>query len=296
MSRITGRPTRYWLQTRAPGRGLAVRSGYEPRQALENFGALGWRDAGREERPAPNAERLGGGYLGDTAVDCGMQSEPKTEEQPATTPVNVWLVEDNQDFRRTVSRVINLIPDMNCSHGFSTCEEALAALRGGEAAPNVVLLDVGLPGMSGIDGIGLIKAAAPSTHAIILTVFEDQDKIFRAICAGASGYLLKTAPVEEITEAIREVLRGGAPINGRIARRVLDMFSRFAPPRKDYGLTVRETQILELMVKGHIKKEIADQLSLSFHTVDTHLRNIYSKLQVHTRTAAVAKALQGGVV
>jgi len=218
-----------------------------------------------------------------------------TAETPSPE-VNVWLIEDNQDFRRAVARVINDVTGMNCPEGFSTCEEALAALEKGAAHPDVLLLDVGLPGMSGIEGITLLKERSPSTHVIILTVFEDQDKIFRSICAGASGYLLKTAPVEEITDAIREVLEGGASINGRIARRVLDMFSRFAPPTKDYGLTQREIQILELMVKGHIKKEIADQLSLSFHTVDTHLRNIYSKLQVHTRTAAVAKALQGGLV
>ena len=141
-----------------------------------------------------------------------------------------------------------------------------------------------------------VRKQAPQAAIIVLTVFEDEDKIFRAICAGASGYLLKTAPVEEIARAIRDALAGGASMNGRIARRVLDMFARFAPTRGDYGLTPRETQILESMVKGKTKKEIAALLDLSFHTVDTHLRNIYQKLEVNTRTGAVAKALKEKLV
>jgi len=126
----------------------------------------------------------------------------------------------------------------------------------------------------------------------MLTVFDDHDKIFKAICAGASGYLLKTSPVEKIIESIREAQDGGAPMTPRVARSVLDMFSRSSPPHQDYGLTAREQKILELMTQGLIKKEIADQLTLSYHTVDTHLRNIYSKLHVHTRTGAVSKALK----
>lgn len=185
---------------------------------------------------------------------------------------------------------------MTCPQSFSSCEGALAAI-GREPAPDVILLDVGLPGMDGIEGIGELKKLSPATHAIILTVFDDQEKVFKAICAGASGYLLKTSPVEEITAGIRDVMKGGAPMNGRIAKMVLAMFSKIAPqPSDDYGLTEREHEILHLMVEGLIKKEIADRLDISFHTVDSHLRNIYTKLHVNSQTGAVAKALREGLV
>jgi DNA-binding NarL/FixJ family response regulator len=209
----------------------------------------------------------------------------------AAATTNVWLIEDNDAFRSALARVIEDSEGMDCPHTFSSCEEALKALAV-ESRPEVILLDVGLPGMSGIEGIRLIKATAPATHVIMLTMFDDHDKVFKSICAGASGYLLKTAAPESITEAIQEVLTGGAPMNARVARSVLDMFAKFAAPQADYGLTCREKEVLELMVRGLIKKEIAEQLSLSYHTIDAHLRNIYQKLHVHTRTGAVAKALK----
>ncbi len=205
--------------------------------------------------------------------------------------ITIWLVEDNSIYSRTVGKVINGIDGFSCPRTFASCEEALAGLEQGDA-PEVILLDVGLPGMSGLDGIQRMKELSPATHVIILTVFDDREKIFRAICAGASGYLLKTSPEEKITEAIREVLNGGAPMTASIAQKVLERFAQLAAPKGDYGMTVREKEILELMVSGLIKKEIADRLSLSYHTVDTHLRNIYSKLQVHTRGEAVGKALK----
>ena len=130
--------------------------------------------------------------------------------------------------------------------------------------PDVILLDIGLPGMNGIQGIPRIKALAPSTHIIILTVFDDQEKVFNAICAGASGYLLKNTDEEAIANAVREVMDGGSPINPRVARLVLKMFaSQVTPERQQYGLSSREREVLELMVKGKIKKEIADHLHLS---------------------------------
>lgn len=177
------------------------------------------------------------------------------------------------------------------SREFATCEDALAALSVANA-PDVILMDIGLPGINGLEGIGLIRARSPRTRIIVLTVFEEDEKIFRAICAGASGYLLKASPVEQIANGIREVLAGGASMSASIAGRVLHMFSRFAPARKDYGLTDREREVLQLMVEGLIKKEIADGLELSVHTVDSHLRSIYQKLEVNTRTGAVAKALR----
>ena len=216
-------------------------------------------------------------------------------KQPPTTPSEVWLIEDNTAFRRSVARIIECDAAFRCTREFSRCEDALAALTSGEKS-RVILLDVGLPGMSGLDAISHLRKLAPGAAIIILTVFEDDAKIFRAICAGAAGYLLKTAPPAEIVHAIHEVLAGGAPMNGRIARRVLDMFSRLSSPQRDYHLTERERDVLQLMVEGLIKKEIADKLTLSVHTVDTHLRNIYAKLEVNTRTGAVAKALKERIV
>jgi len=209
---------------------------------------------------------------------------------PGTRAV-VWLIEDHADSRRVLTRVLNRAPTMQCPCAFASCEEALAALRS-DTAPDVILLDVGLPGMNGIEGIRYFKALAPATHIIMLTVFDDQEKIFNAICAGASGYLLKNADEDAIAGAVEEVLRGGAPINPRVARLVLNMFaSREAPPKADYGLSTREREVLELVVKGLVKKEVAERLGLSYHTVDNHLRSIYGKLHVHTRGGAVAKAV-----
>ncbi|MBI1176155.1 response regulator [bacterium] len=209
-----------------------------------------------------------------------------------TTKTAIWLVEDNATYARTVGRLINQLPGFCCPESFASCEDALAALRNGANIPGIILLDVGLPGMSGLEGIRHFKVAVPQTLIIILTVFDDREKIFNAICAGASGYLLKTAPEEKITEALHEVLSGGAPMTASIAQKVLERFSQLETPRGEYGLTTREREILELMVNGLIKKEIADRLSLSYHTVDTHLRNIYGKLQVHNRSEAVGKALK----
>lgn len=211
------------------------------------------------------------------------------------SPIDVWVIEDNETLRQTVARVLGREKDMDCSHQFDRCEDAFTVLLEG-ARPQVILLDLGLPGMSGVEGIKRIKASLPEIEILVFSVFDDNDRVFNAICAGASGYLLKTSSMSEIPEAIREVLAGGAPMNARIARRVLEMFSKVAPSNKDYGLTVRETEVLNQMVEGLTKKEIADQLDLSFHTVDKHIRGIYSKLHVNTMTGAVAKALKEGLL
>lgn len=204
---------------------------------------------------------------------------------------SVWLIEDNEAYRRTIGRVINRLEGFSCPQAFAWCEEAIKLLKCGET-PDVILLDVGLPGMNGLEGIRLIKSISPSTHVIMLTVFDDHEKIFRSICAGASGYLLKTSSEENIALAIREVMQGGAAMTPSIAQKVIEMFANLAGPKEDYGLTAREREILNLAVEGLIKKEIADRLGLSFHTVDAHLRSIYTKLQVNTRAGAVSKALK----
>ncbi|HEX4350875.1 MAG TPA: response regulator transcription factor [Verrucomicrobiae bacterium] len=218
------------------------------------------------------------------AVGGGLSSQ-----QPAA--VCVWLVEDNHTFRNTVARVLSGVEGIECAQHFSNAEDALDAMLGG-GVPDILLLDVELPGQNGIQAVQKIKAISPATRVVMLTAFDDHDKVFRAICAGASGYLLKTSPVERIVESIHEALAGGAPMTPQVASSVLKMFARIAKPKQDYSLTSREQQILQLLTEGLIKKEVADKLSLSYHTVDTHLRNIYSKLHVHSRIGAVAKALK----
>ena len=208
--------------------------------------------------------------------------------------LTLWLIEDNAPFRRTVQRVVSKLPNIETVRGFSTFEEALVALTKA-TAPDIVLLDVGLPGMTGIEGIAPLKAAAPDVQILILTAFEDDDRIFRAICAGASGYLLKTSTTAEIATAVAEVQRGGSPMTPRIARRVLEMFAKANPPKRDYRLSPREQEILQLLVQGKTVKEAAADLGISFHTADEYIRSVYAKLQVHTRSGAVAKAIKEGL-
>jgi DNA-binding NarL/FixJ family response regulator/signal transduction histidine kinase len=195
----------------------------------------------------------------------------------------------------TVSKLINSTPGLSCTHLFATGEDALRSL-GTQAKPGVILLDVGLPGMNGIEFLIKVREAAPESRVVILTAFEDEEKLFRAICSGASGYLLKTAKSDEIIAAIREAHAGGALMTPSIAKRVFEMFSRMAPAKTDYGLSEREKLVLEKMVGGLTKKEIAAVLDMNFHTVDAALRSIYSKLEVNTRTGAVAKALKEKLV
>jgi DNA-binding NarL/FixJ family response regulator len=221
---------------------------------------------------------------------------PATATPPGAQPaalhaINVWLVEDNETYRGAIARTLDRVPGLRCTGAFGCCEDALRRLRD-DHPPEVVLLDIGLPGLSGIDGIQHFKALSPTTHVIMLTVFEDNDRIFRAICAGASGYLLKNSPADLIAQAIREVLGGGAPMTPQIARSVLNLFARLAGPPPEHDLSQREKETLEFLVQGLTTKEIADHLALSIHTVDTHLRNIYRKLDVHSRAGAVARALQ----
>lgn len=210
-------------------------------------------------------------------------------------PIQVWLIEDHRNYGERLARALNRLDGIACPRRFTACEDALAALPANDA-PHVLLLDVELPGMNGIDGIARLRQLAPGAAIVILTVFEDDDKIFRAICAGAAGYLLKTSSTEDIATAIRSAAAGGSPINPTIARRVLDMLGKANLPQKDYGLTPREKEILQLLVKGQSTKEAAAQLTISYHTADGYIRDIYEKLQVNTRSGAVAKAVKEGIV
>ena len=206
----------------------------------------------------------------------------------------VWIIEDNRFYGSMVEDLVNQSAKFECPHLFRSCEKALEALDA-ETPPDIILLDIGLPGMSGIEGIGRIKSISPTTEIIIQTIHDDDDNVFRALAAGASGYLLKATPAEKIIDSIEDVIRGGAPINAQIAKKVLAKFSSPGSPGAEYLLTAREKEVLGFLVQGNTKARIAEQLFLSPHTVDHHIRNIYSKLRVHSRSAVVTKALKEGL-
>lgn len=218
-------------------------------------------------------------------------NQPIFRNIPQDEKRTVWVVEDNEEFGRQLAGLLNLSETFACEHVFTACEQALDLLHRDEL-PDLILMDIGLPGMSGIEGVREIKALAPSVEMVILTIFEDSEKVFQAIGAGASGYLHKSSTLETIVESLKSILAGGAPINPQIARRMLEMFAQFSTPHRNYHLSPREQEILRLLVDGLTKKEIAYKLFLSFHTIDNHLRNMYSKLQVQSRSGAVAKALK----
>lgn len=210
---------------------------------------------------------------------------------------SVWVVEDQSLLRESLRELLAETPDLDCPLAVATVEEAIAALGEG-ATPDLVLMDIGLPGASGIEGAELFAARVPGCRVVILTVHDEDEKVFRAICAGASGYLLKAVPAATLLAGIRDVLAGGAAMSPPIAARVLDRLA--GKDRRDaalaYRLTPREQETLELVVDGLPTKAIASRLGCSYGTIDTHIRHIYEKLHVHSRAAAVAKALREEIV
>jgi len=207
----------------------------------------------------------------------------------------IWIIEDNPDFRQATCRGLKLVGRDGDLREFDNCEDAIAAIDAG-SEPDAVLMDIGLPGMDGIEGIGEIKRRVPDAAVLVLTVFEDDDKIFRAIKAGASGYCLKSDPLTEVAESVRQVLGGGAVLPPRVAERVLKMLSDMAPKQRDYDLNNREQAVLEAMTRGLVRKQIARELELNPHTLDYVTRCIYRKLHVSGATAAVALAVRERLV
>lgn len=204
----------------------------------------------------------------------------------------VAIIEDNARFREELAALIASAKDLELAGSAGSAEEALAKIPA--LAPNVVVMDINLPGASGIECTAKLRELLPDVQILMLTVYDDTDSIFRALQAGATGYLLKRAHPRDILNGIREVKEGGAPMSSHIARKVVESFSRpavVAPADPEMeSLTPREREILDLLAEGFLYKEIADKLSVSYSTVQTHVERIYRKLQVHSRSQAVARA------
>lgn len=204
--------------------------------------------------------------------------------------IRVAIVEDRREIREGLTMLISGTDGFDCAGSYRSVEEALEKIS--HQPPDIVLMDIGLPGMSGIEGLRILKERYPNMLLMMLSVYDDDDRIFDAMCAGASGYLLKKTPPARLLESIREVMEGGAPMSPEVASRVISLFREIRPPeRADYDLTPHETRLLKLLVEGHNYKTAAAELNVSVHTVSFHLRSIYEKLQVHSKSEAVAKAV-----
>jgi len=210
-------------------------------------------------------------------------------------PINVAIIEDHREFRDYLTALISGSEGFECTGSFRSVEDALPKIN--RNVPDVILLDIGLPGMSGIEGIRLFKERYPEILLLTLTIHDDDERIFDALCAGASGYLLKKTQPGQLVESVKEAAQGGAPMSPEVARRVVKLFREIRPPeRADYNLTPHEVRILKLLVEGHNYKTAATKLGVAPTTINFHLQNIYQKLQVHSKTEAVAKALRNRLI
>jgi DNA-binding NarL/FixJ family response regulator len=207
-------------------------------------------------------------------------------------PITVSIVEDNDQLRKTLARVLSRSEGFQCVSDYRNAEDALEDLP--KKNPNVVLMDINLPGMNGVECARKLKQVAPQIQIMMLTVYEDTDNIFAALAAGASGYMLKRTATPELLESIREVHRGGSPMTAHIARMVVSSFQKSAAAAASTteDLSPREREVLDCLSQGFLYKEIAEKLGISYETVHTYIRRIYEKLQVRTRTEAVAKFLR----
>lgn len=211
--------------------------------------------------------------------------------------LKVVVVEDNNAIREGLKILIDGTEDYSCIAAYRDCETMLREVK--KLEPDVLLMDIGLPGMNGIEGIKKVKLILPELTILVLTVYEENEKVFDALCAGACGYLVKKTPPSKLLEAIKDAYEGGAPMSSQIARKVIEFFQNkktSSKQKNDYVLTPREKEILSGLVEGHNFKAIADSLFISIETVRFHFRNIYKKLHVHSQSEAVAKALKEGII
>jgi DNA-binding NarL/FixJ family response regulator len=209
--------------------------------------------------------------------------------------LKVGIIEDRREIREGLRMLIDGTQGFRCAGAFASMEAALPAI--GRDLPDAALVDIGLPGMSGIDGIRLLRERHPAIVLLALTVYDDDDRIFHALCAGACGYLLKKTPPARLLESVAEAVAGGSPMSPEIARRVVTLFRDLRPPEKaDYQLTPHETRLLKLLVDGHNYSTAAAHVGVSVNTVAFHMRRIYEKLQVHSKSQAVSKALRDHLI
>jgi DNA-binding NarL/FixJ family response regulator len=209
--------------------------------------------------------------------------------------IRVAIIEDQREIREGLRELIDGAEDLHCTAAYGSVEDVLPRI--GSDLPEVVLVDIGLPGKSGIEGIRLLKGRYPALVMVVLTVFDDDRRVFEALCAGASGYLLKKTPAPRLLQGIRDAAAGGASMSPEIAARVIALFRQTRPaPFEDYDLTPHEIRVLKMLVDGHNYKTAAVELSVSVNTISFHMRRIYDKLHVHTKSEAVAKALRNQIV
>ena len=212
-----------------------------------------------------------------------------------TEVIKTAVIEDMKDIRDGLTTLINFTEGFRCTGSYRSMEEALARID--SDVPDVLLSDIGLPGMSGIQGIRIIKDRYPEMQVLMLTVYDDDDRIFDALCAGASGYLLKRTPPAKLLDNIREAMSGGAPVSPEVASRVIKFFREFhSSEREDYDLTPHETRLLRLLTEGYNYQTAAEKLGVTYNTVKFHVRHIFDKLQVHSKSEAVVKAMRDRLV
>jgi DNA-binding NarL/FixJ family response regulator len=224
-----------------------------------------------------------------------MLQMAETYQIPTTSVLRIVLIEDLREIREGLTALINGTSGFECVASYGLMETALVRIK--DNKPDAILTDLGLPGMSGIEGIERLREIFPTVPIIALTIYDNDTEIFNALCNGANGYLLKNTPPARLLEALKEAVEGGSPMSPTIAARVVNLFRTFRPPEQaDYRLTPQEITLLKLLIEGHHKKTAAREMDISIHTISFHLKNIYEKLQVHSKTEAVAKALREKIV
>jgi len=214
---------------------------------------------------------------------------------PTDEPIRVAIIEDDRYTREGLAALINGTPGYRCVGTYRSVEEALRLI--GREVPDILLLDIHLPGMPGSEGVSVLKEQYPSVQILMLTIYAEEEMVFESLCNGACGYLLKKTPPARLLQAIREVHQGGAPMSPEIARKVVTLFQKTGPPEKlDHRLTPQEIRLLELLAKGSSYQAAADRLNITINTVRKYIRSIYDKLHVHSKSEAVSKALRTRII